>query len=671
MTQNRSQHIFPGRIILFFEHKSILLGVCIAQTSHHLTVLTQDGKTLSLNPSRVVLASCDVLNPNLSEEELVKMLRIRHDQQSLLQHSVVPGSLWSQACGSERIFSLAELARMVFQTEPDFDRQCAIIRALVADAVYFKVHGSQARPRTPAEVEARHLKARQEEERQKIVREGSVWLSSVVHGIDTSSPVRKTCIDILKHVAVHGKESDTYRSFRDMLAHAGITDQKQCFDILVRLGIWDEDENLLPERYGLPRQWPDEIAGMAESMAAERLQTSLTDPERVDLTGLNIFSIDDPFTRDVDDALSIAFEGHDTVLGVHIADVASLVPEESDIDLEAARRGTTIYFPEGKIPLLPQPFSENAASLGQGTERPALSFFIRLSRDGYIQNIRCMPSVVKVTRRFSYDEADRAIEDGSELAALYGCAAALRKRRIALGAILLPVPELYVRVDAQKNITTRLRDKETPAQVLVSECMILANYCAALQFKEHACPAIFRRQTVHLERPFSSETLSPADLYLLRRRLNRVLITTSPGRHTTLGLPCYLTLTSPIRKYMDLVNQRQLSCLVRNKNLCYSKERLQNLLESLRPVLARATLVTQERRKYWVLKILRTCTGKPFEALVLGLTRRGCMLLLKEYLLEIETRDMGGKKLAAGDSVSVILNNIDPFYGTVSASIIS
>ena len=663
--------MFPGRIILFFDHKSILLGVCIAETGRSLTLLSQEGKTLSLNPSRVVLVSNDVMDLSLSKEELVKMLRIRHDHQSLLQYKVAPASLWSQAKGTKRIFSLIELAQTVFQTEPNFDHQCAVLRTLMKDRIYFKVRGTHAQARTPAEVEAKHIKARQEEEHQRIIGQGSVWLSSIARGIDMASPVRNACIDILKRIAVFGKETHFYRVYKDMLACAGITDQKQCFDILVRLGIWDEDENLLLERYGIPQEWPDGIAGTAESIAAESLQNSLADPSRIDLTNRCIFSIDDPFTKDVDDALSISFEGREIILGVHIADVASLIQEGGDIDREAAKRGTTIYFPEGKIPILPQPFSEKAASLEQGNERPALSFFIRLSRDGCIQDIRCIPSVIKVTHRFSYDEANRAVEDGSELAALYQCAVSLRKRRVELGAILLPIPELYVRVDAQKNITTHLRDKDLPAQVLVSECMILANYCAALLLKKYSCPAIFRCQNIPRERMASLGTFSLADLYLLRRRVNRVLLTISPGRHTTLGLPCYLTLTSPIRKYLDLVNQRQLSCLVRNKNLCYSRDNLQGVLESIRPVLARATIVSQERRKYWVLKKLRTCTGKPLEALVLGTTRRGLMVLLKEYLLEIGAMNLGKKKFAVGDSVSVILSDVDPFSGTVHATVLS
>jgi len=660
-----------GKIILFFNRKEIVLGICREEQAHSLIVLVADRSTMHLALPRVVLASDECSDLTLADEVLVQTLRRHNDLQRALQQNVMPSTLWQAYSTSQQVISLSELARQIFHTEPSFDHQAAVLRALVADTIYFKVHGTQVFPRTPQDVEARLLKAQQEQKNQQIMSEGAAWLSSVLRGAKHSIPASEPCIAFLKNYAIFGKESPQYATFRELLSRTGITDQKQCFDLLFRLGIWDEDENLLLQRHGVPCQWSAELLDTAAQCTADNLHHALSDPARVDLTGLTVLSIDDPFTQDIDDALSITFQQDSIVLGVHIADPAAIVPVGSELDREASLRGTTVYFPEGKIPLLPHPVSENAASLQQGIERPALSMLMRFSHTAELRDAQCLPSVINVSRRLSYDDVDTALREDGELGCLYRLASAFRRQRLASGAIMLPVPELQIRVNGAKKISTRLRDKETPSQVLVSECMILANYCAARELQEKKCPAIFRRQAPLPQAPDRSHQESLAALYQLRRKLNRVYLSVNPGVHGSLGLPCYATVTSPLRKYIDLVNQRQLSSLVRENRPLYSHQQLRELIDSIQPVLTRAALVAQERKKYWLLKLLQKHIGENLEAIVLEPTRRGYIVLLKEYLLEAELVLQKDKKLTHGSVVSVILCTADPFYGTLNIELAS
>ena len=134
-----------------------------------------------------------------------------------------------------------------------------------------------------------------------------------------------------------------------------------------------------------------------------------------------------------------------------------------------------------------------------------------------------------------------------------------------------------MRVDRSHDISLKLRDRETPGQVLVSEFMILANYCAALFFSEQRQPGLFRRQAEPRQRLIGKDAPTLFDMFLQRRAMSRVEITTSPGPHSSLGLACYISITSPLRKYFDLVMQRQLVSLLRGGPAAYTRRELRDI----------------------------------------------------------------------------------------------
>ena len=128
-----------GKIILFFNHKEIVLGICREEQANSLTVLMADSATMHLVLPRVVLASDERSDLSLSDEVLVQTLRKHNDLQTALQQNVVPSTLWQACSTSQQVISLSELARQIFHTEPSFDHQAAVLRALVADTIYLSL----------------------------------------------------------------------------------------------------------------------------------------------------------------------------------------------------------------------------------------------------------------------------------------------------------------------------------------------------------------------------------------------------------------------------------------------------------------------------------------------------------------------------------------------------
>ena len=139
----------------------------------------------------------------------------------------------------------------------------------------------------------------------------------------------------------------------------------------------------------------------------------------------------------------------------------------------------------------------------------------------------------------------------------------------------------------------------------------------------------------------------------------------TPGPHSSLGLSSYTSITSPLRKYLDLVTQRQLVYLLKSRIPAYSPKALKNIAASVQPFLTRAAIVEQERKRYWVLKVLKGRIGEKLPALILDKRFRVYTILLIEYLLDVHLKVPEGIFLSPGDMVPVIIKHVNLFDGTL------
>lgn len=649
-----------GKIVKFFEHKKIVSGICLEVKGSCIHVLREDGREIKLSINRVIHASSDCVNLRESRKKLLKEMEKRTEHQKDLMKHVSAGELREVAEDSGQLLDLGILARTVFGESSSSDHEAAVLCALMKDRIHFKFQGSRFLRNTPEQVEKLKTKTEKELKRQQEIEEGSSWLRSVITGKEVPCKNRDKFIELLKGFVIFGKEAPNYRETGEILKKVGISEPGKCFDILVELDIWDEDENLLLQRHQVSHTWSGRAIEQVEG-----LLKAADNQSREDLTSLKAFSVDDPFTRDIDDAISLDSHGDCLQLGVHITDAASFIASGTPLDKEAAWRGASLYLPEAKIPMIPQALSENILSLGEGKKRPAISFLVKLSPDGEILDFRGVMSVVMVTRKLSYDEVDADIEKGSRFLQLYNLACRLRERRDASGATRVLIPELHVRVDKNKKVFLKIRDKESPSQVLVSECMIVANYCASLLFKEKKYPALYRKQAEPAKRIEPGSTSSLFQLLSHRRNFSRVEVDVKPGLHSTLGLQSYTSVTSPLRKYLDLVTQRQLVGLLRGDAPFYAANELKDIAALVQSVLTKAAVVEHERKFYWVLKVLKDRAGEELKALVLDVRSGGYNIILTDYLLDVHLKVPEGVFISPGDTVSVIIKSVDPFAGTL------
>jgi exoribonuclease-2 len=451
---------------------------------------------------------------------------------------------------------------------------------------------------------------------------------------------------------------------RELLKMAGLSDPQAPFHLLVKAGIWDPNENIPLLRQEIPTTFSVAARQQAEMLLQRGTAELFSDPGRTDLTELKPMTIDGATTLDYDDALTIEQEDGNFLVGVHISDVAHYVQPEDPLFQEAMHRGTSLYFPEGQIPMLPRHLSQGICSLIQGEVRATISMMILLSPEAEVLRVRIKPSIIKVARRLTYDEADRLIAgDDWELQTLDMLRKKLRDKRVAAGALLLPFPDVNISVNGSVQIT--LSDTDTPARTLVSELMILANTEAAKFVADRMVPGLFRAQGPPRKRLVHG---LDNDLFLnslQRKQLSRGELLTSAKAHSGLGVEQYTTITSPIRRLLDLLMQHQLHSLVRREDLRFNEKMCKDFTAVITRTLASANAVKQQRHRYWLLKYLEARKGTSMNGLVLDSNPKRVFLLLTDILLDIDVPAPAGQVPEPGVMVQVKIAKVDALDNSV------
>ena len=308
--------------------------------------------------------------------------------------------------------------------------------------------------------------------------------------------------------------------------------------ILIRINYWSELNNPYPQRNKI---YDD-----------EDLDFESREVDRKDLTHLDCFAIDNSDSSDADDAVSIEGER----VWIHIADVASYVDANSDLDIFAQKRVSNLYLPDQIFHMLPPKLSE-ACSLGAGERSNAVSIGFILN-EFEISDIQIQLSQIKATK-MSYEEADKALKKNKSLSKLKEIAKAHKIFRAKNGAIRLNLPKVDLKLKDQKVQIVSQTDSES--RELVSEMMVLAGRVIAQFSIENNISMPYLSQAPGR---FSDEIinnindLSPAKAFEASKGFNRSKLSVKPSAHSGLGLNAYLRVTSPMRRYLDLLVQQQL-----------------------------------------------------------------------------------------------------------------
>ena len=521
---------------------------------------------------------------------------------------------WELLSETDESTDPAALAQLLFS-----DQGAAFCYAahqmLSADKIYFKQKGDRYEPRSANQVQEL-LHQIEKEAQRKAEWEG--FLSRVRQRLAGESiewqKSDRPRLEIIEKSALLGEESNQKASAQEILSALGRSfSQESAFNLLVDLGVWQQHENLELRRRQVPVTFPEALLTMAQHRLSNPPPDA--DANRLDLTSLKTYTIDDESTREIDDALSVeTLPDGQQRLWVHIADPTRWLIPGDDLDLEARRRCTTVYLPTGMVPMFPLELATGPMSLVQGEVHCALSFGVVLTEAGAIADYQIAASLIKPTYRLTYEDVDEMLDLGiqaePELLAIAHWAKVREQWRAQQGAINIHMPETSIRVsqhDEQEAIEIKMLD-DSPARELVAEMMILTGEVAARYGQDHALAMPFRSQP-QPELPPEEELMQlPSALVrysAIRRCMPRSEMGITPARHATLGLEGYSQVTSPIRRYTDLLAHFQIKAHLRGEPLPFSSEEITELTQGVSSGAYEAVLVERQTKRYWALEYLR------------------------------------------------------------------
>ncbi len=402
--------------------------------------------------------------------------------------------------------------------------------------------------------------------------------------------------------------------------------------LLLDTKIWSITRNPHPVRWGLSMQ------------SASLSLVSPPQEERLEVPGLS-YAIDNAWSTDPDDA--VAFDGK--YLWVHIADPASTVMPLSPIDKAAMDRGATLYIPDGAARMLSESCLEDYA-LGLKEKSNALSFRIEFNEDDTIKECRVFKTRVNV-RRLTYDAAD-TLKDG-ELKPLFEIARKNLERRQKAGSVEINLPEVHITVDENKKVSIVPENHPRSSEV-VREMMLLAGEGAARFAFANNIPFVYVSQ----EAPDIPRNLPDglAGEFQTVKCMHRRSVGITPGAHSGLGLGMYSQVTSPLRRYGDLLSHEQLRAFIDGRGLI-DKD---SMLERLSAGEAAAYACKKAERKsdlHWTLVYLLQNPEWTGEAVCIDFKGNDAIFMIPA--LAQQTMLTPRNKLALNDKITIKVKSVD------------
>ena len=622
-------------------------------------VQDERGQSYTVHPRQITY---EVSGQSYQAKEIPKF---RQEVELYLDPSSVEVA-WEILVEDQASVNVPEMAQLLFseQSPP----QCYAAYYLISeDKLYFKQKGDRYEPRPRSLVEELKHQIEVANQRKRESEEFLALVQQALAGqrVEWQQSARNR-LEALERFAALGEEASGRALAQETLAVLERQGTPQAaFDLLVQLGLWNLHENLFLRRSQIPVQFPTKVLEVAQQRI--EFPPPDLDRDRLDLTDLKVYTVDDESTREIDDGLSWETLADGTQkLWIHIADPSRWLSPGDELDLEARRRSTTLYLPTGMIPMFPTEWATGPMSLVQGKICNALSFGVVLDETGGVKDYSIHTSIIKPTYRLTYEDVDEMLELGvpaePEIAAIADGAKLRQSWRRSQGAIGIHLPEGLIKVEDDEIYIQVLEDSRS--RQMVAEMMILAGEVAARYAQMHQIPVPFRGQP-QPELPSEEELLLlPAGWVraaAVRRCMPRSEMSINPARHASLGLDTYAQVTSPIRRYSDLLAHFQIKAHLRGDALPFSADEMKEVMMSITSVSQEATLVERQTHRYWALEYLRRNSDRVWQALLLRWLReddRLGLILLEDLGLELP---MGFRRsMALGDRLEVRVSHVDP-----------
>jgi len=661
------------------------------EQSGKLRVLLPNRREMRLGVNRLLPWSGPAGSASLSKEAALEALSrhgaLRQEHCKTLDALAV----WEAAQGEVSQASALWFAEL-FESSPDVDIVAAYGRTLLACKSHFKFQPPDFVVYPADFVQSRLVELEEQHQRESLAARGGNFLRLLwdVHCKKRALPLKDSpewpdeeVLKRLEHL-LRSRIAEPDRQEDDNVwrqLSKGLPELPYMpLHLAGAWGLVSEHYNFWLDRAGYAPGdvWSREYGGSLAKLG-EELRLSL---EALPVSSFPFVSIDSKTTRDVDDAFFVE-ELPDNRLRLHLALACPALcwPFGSELDRAVLRRATSIYLPEGTHHMLPEELGTAEYSLLAGEERPALLLSCEVDEEGATQPCEISLCRARLAANLSYEDceavlcvelekAKRAAEFAPQLLLGERLALRLREARIRRGAVIMVRPDPQYRIEGE-GTDIRVTMTEGPpqrSQDIVAEMMILASGAVAKWGEQRAMPLLYRVQDVAFPKEYAGVWSLPHDMARIMKALVPSGLDISPRPHAALGLPVYSPVTSPLRRYPDLVNEAQVLHILLHGRPRWSRAELGAFLPLLNARLDAAGQVQRFRPRYWKLLYVRQQGDKCWwDGMVTEENDAFVAVSLpREQLVVRGKRKLFSDRVYAGQAVQLRLGKVNPLENKIS-----
>ncbi len=646
-------------IVEYFEGNESHFAKKLEDRDNRYLIEKASKQKLKLSTNRVLFNHIVISDNDLSDiiDDLTKAIETKKANFSIIE-------LWELAQEDIREYTVAELASF-FVDNPDSVIQSALFHSIREEKNHFKRKGILVIPRTADQIEEILIQEKKEKEKEEIYSFFSDNIGLAMRNDSLANP------EIFAHLQtwLRDASNDVLTSVIEKYAN-GQDSRYFIYNILKANKIIPEDADKFAIIYGISNQFSDQSLHEAHSLEIDI-------SNREDLSHLTTYTIDSEETKEIDDAISFDRFGDNYLVGVHITDLASYVSKDSALDKEASERISTVYLETGEIPMFPAQICHDKLSLLKGEQRPTVSALFTFSPTFELLEKRITLAKLAVKNKISYQEVDKLIRkskvnNDNDFIILKSLTNQLRSKRFEAGAIEINRPEIEIRV-IDNEIKLRATNQRSISRRIVSEMMILMNSTIAEFAAKNDIPFIYRIQEMpnedykHYLQPNYYDPIMNDKLIRMIRPSN---FSSQPSKHYGLGVDFYSQVTSPLRRYFDLLIQRQIVTFLKNEKPLYNIEELLSYITSIEATNKLYSQLYNSSFSYWFLKYLeQNLQYQPLPAVVVSDNQNSYTFELLEFGKRYNLRTK--ERLDIGDTVNLIIDRVQPEKDIIKFSLIN
>lgn len=681
---------FPGAgcVVEFMQGNRPQIAWVMEEQGGRLRLFLPNRRETKLAAARLLPWAGPRYDGERSRDDMVALLEEHRQRRDTREADIQPLELWEMVQGEVEQASVEWFAELLGET-PGVDEVAAMGRALLGCKTHFKFHPPDFEVYDAAKVEARMVEMEAARVREALVEAGQAFIRVLwdVHCRRRTMPlpsssemppaeVAERLATLLRTRMADPDDHDSDSVWKQVTK--GLPDDAHMpLHLAAAWGIVPVHHNFWMDRAGYAPgdEWAidhvDEIDALMKRV--EALREPLVDG--------TFISIDSSTTRDIDDAFDISPSPEGGwILRLVLASPVTGWDFDGPLDRAVLRRATSIYLPERSHHMMPETLGTDAYSLLAGQDRPALLVTFDIAADGSLRSTTPATGWVRLAANLTYTEceacltgegdAGRAAPHADRLALADALARVRQQLRVAAGAVIIERDDPKVTLEGEGcavKVHVAPPDETPRAQLLVSEMMILANAAIASWGAERGITLLHRTQDVGIPREYAGVWNQPHDIARVVKALAPAHLEPVAKPHAGIAVPAYSPVTSPLRRYPDLVNEAQVIHYLTHGTPRWSREEVEAMLPLLGARLDAAGQVQRFRPRYWKLFYIRQQGDKAWhEAVVTEENDAFVTISLPEVQIFVRgRRSTFGDKVYPGQHFNVRLGKVHPLNNEI------